>query len=204
MDLRLKDGSAIVKDSRTGYYCYAALSDDGQSLVSTGMAAAGPSAKYTVQNTAVSLPQEVIASITDDGFTALESLGQPPAMDGLKMAGDGEYFYDAIGAKNGLVLLVYFLDDPDGSPDQGEGYLGYAPSSIQFGEFCNFPGYEEDGMNGSVMDYFDDVSITKLAYTQDISGYYVTDHNQEYYEEYSKDDHGDGNNCQNSCFQRTC
>lgn len=75
------------------------------------------------------------------------------------------------GAIVGLTVLVEFEDDPATIPE----------SEIE--RFCNQEGYAAHGNNGSVRDYFYEVSNGKLTYTNIVLPYYRASKPKAYYAE---------------------
>lgn len=76
-----------------------------------------------------------------------------------------------IGTVIGLTLLVDFEDDPAKIPQD------------EVDRFCNQQGYETYGNNGSVRDYFFDVSNGRLTYTNMVLPYYRASKPKSYYAE---------------------
>ena len=75
----------------------------------------------------------------------------------------------ALGPSNGLCLLVFFPDVP----------VTISQAEIQ--NFCNKTGYTGFGNNGSVSDYFSNVSGGKLKYTNIVTSYSRSKHTRGYY-----------------------
>jgi M6 family metalloprotease-like protein len=74
-----------------------------------------------------------------------------------------------VGNYIGLCLLIQFPDVPGTiTPDQVR-------------DFCNKPGYTDFGNNGSVYDYYNDVSDGRLKYTNIITPYYTAKNPKAYY-----------------------
>ncbi|AQQ70126.1 M6 family metalloprotease domain protein [Limihaloglobus sulfuriphilus] len=188
MDIRLADGTSIVKDPQSGFYCYGVIADDGSRIVSTGVPAGYWGMKSSSAGSKALLSKEARDSIRNEAIEALFDDSDTTQSSMLKTAEPAEegYFYDALGVKTGLVLLVYFQDDIDGNPDLPE-YSGYAPNAVEVADFCNLQGYEGLDMNGSVRDYFSDVSLGNLDLNFTVSGYYMSQNEQAYYETYSED-----------------
>jgi len=74
-----------------------------------------------------------------------------------------------VGDITGLCLLVQFPDVPGTITQQ------------QVSDFCNLAGYSGFGNNGSVRDYFLEVSEGKLRYRNVVTAYYTAQHNRSYY-----------------------
>ncbi|HYI41665.1 MAG TPA: M6 family metalloprotease domain-containing protein [Allosphingosinicella sp.] len=76
---------------------------------------------------------------------------------------------ETVGTFVGLTLLIDFEDFPA------------TISRAQVEAYCNQPGYNGFGNNGSVRDYFHDVSDGKLDYTNVVTPYYRAKHKRGYY-----------------------
>jgi M6 family metalloprotease-like protein len=88
-----------------------------------------------------------------------------------QMAGPGIGFYpDPKGVVYGLTLLVDFSDaSPEFSADEVDAWL-------------NEPGFSEDGLNGSVRDYYFDNSNGKLDFQNQVVGFHRASQPKSYYE----------------------
>ena len=80
-----------------------------------------------------------------------------------------------IGAKVGLTLLIDFSDAPATFPQSS------------FEAFLNGDAYTENGNNGSVKKYFNDVSNGRLTYTNVVTLYVRMEKPRSYYNDTSKD-----------------
>ncbi|MBG6240039.1 M6 family metalloprotease-like protein [Mycetocola sp. CAN_C7] len=191
------DGYTVVPGS-DGFYEYAYLADDGESLLPSGR---------RVDETdpeSLSLPKHVrltrdAARMHADG--ARSAMGPPPrwmqrrqqdraardvrppeglppgspesAADEAQAADDGPDGAPPSGATTGdylgLVLLVDFSDFPQSIGRQ------------EVDDFCNKAGYSGFGNNGSAFDYFRDVSDGTLRYKNHVAAYYRAAHPRTYY-----------------------
>ena len=75
----------------------------------------------------------------------------------------------AVGDVTGLCILVQFPDVPGTITRQ------------QVDNFCNQVGYSGFGNNGSVRDYFLEISEGKLRYRNVVTAYYTAQQNRAYY-----------------------
>ena len=75
----------------------------------------------------------------------------------------------AVGDVTGLCILVQFPDVPGTITQQ------------QVDDFCNQVGYSGFGNNGSVRDYFLEVSEGRLRYRNVVTAYYTAQHDRGYY-----------------------
>jgi M6 family metalloprotease-like protein len=179
------DGFTVVQNPESGFYEYAVLSKDGTELLPSGtrvrkvkpetlpMAqhlritpkAVSAKALAAEQETGVQprwkirrqerQQQRAQSTSSDEGKSNNPSEGPPPA--------------PTIGSYVGLCILIQFPDVP-GTISQQE-----------VTNFCNQPGYTGFSNNGSVRDYFYDISDHKLTYTNVVTAYYTAQHNRAYY-----------------------
>ncbi|MFH1501979.1 MAG: M6 family metalloprotease domain-containing protein [Candidatus Eisenbacteria bacterium] len=161
------DGYTVVRDPETGLYCYARLSHDGTELVSTGVpVTAGPAPADLERHVRVSADAaRARARASRESFEqrALESFVTPPD-PAAKSRGT------TMGEVEGITLIIDFSDDVATIP----------ASSIE--NYCNLQGYTGYSNNGSVRDYFDDVSGGLLDYTNYVpTAYYRAANTKAYY-----------------------
>jgi len=162
------DGYTLVRDPDTQYICYAILADDASSLVSTGVVVGtvSPAALGLVPH--VRITAEAVAAqarAAREAFERLQAEGPwaPPAQR-ADMRGP------TTGSVQGICLIIDFSDDVGTIP----------PATVN--NFCNQVGYNLNGNNGSVRDYFYDVSNGLLTYTNFVpAAYYRALHPKTYY-----------------------
>ncbi len=82
------------------------------------------------------------------------------------------------GNLHGLTILAQFPDDPATGKDDT---VDFPTSQTKIVNFCNEPGYNEDGNAGSVRDYFFDQSLGLLDYTQTVTPIITLPHPRAYY-----------------------
>lgn len=152
------DGYTAVKDPATGFLCYAHLSADGNNLVSTGVPVGSPG------KSGLTMPPHIRINRS--------AVQQEVAAARLKYAmPKGAKRGPVIGEAHGLCILIEFSDDP------------HTIDAAEVDAFCNQPGYTGFGNNGSVRDYFYDVSDGRLTYTNVVlPDYYMADNPRTYYE----------------------
>ena len=174
------NGYTLVKDLSTGFYTYANISDDGDDLISTG---ARP--RFVKANTLGIQPGLRISAAAAKARAreggeltpgtsrweqrrkqARAALAAGPAMTGLAPAPPSR---PTVGNFVGLCLLIQFPDVPGTIPQD------------EVDRFCNQRGYAGFGNNGSVQDYFHDVSGGRLAYQNIVTPYYTAKHPRKYY-----------------------
>jgi len=189
---RTLDGQLIVQDPVTKFWCYARLSEDGTDLESTGIPA-GDEGHRTF--TAESLPAYFRIQTPKERRVRIDELNReklgrdrrgrflPPSggKDLLMAPGEGSapetisYVVSrtTLGTKRGLTMLVRFPDravDVTISRGQVESYCNQ--TSTHYTEYSN---------NGSVSEYFADVSNGKLTYTNTVAEYYTAKNVRSYY-----------------------
>ncbi len=192
------DGYTLIRDPKTNVICYAKLSEDGSEFLSTGIPVGSNS------KSALALPKklrlnaqarrarmesararfaegeaEVMGYYLTKGLT-------PPGTSTPKTsvsASSTRSKTAAVGAdtavtgdRRGLCLIVDFTDQRSTiTPDEINNY-------------CNQTGYNGFGNNGSVHDYFYDVSDGELNYTLFVpDSYYTLSHPKSYYDSPSQD-----------------
>ncbi len=207
------DGYTLVRDCDTGQMVYADLSNDAFDFVPTDVvydhrnptdpnhpdfvarmrARAGfednPRGKHIGHGPALrkhlDLNKEAIRQKRQQSRQelALDIEAQPAE-------GAGQVTFDALateaaaplsGGIVGLTILVDFSDSPAGAITQS-----------QIDDFCNKIGYNANGNNGSVRDYFYYISGGNLEYTNIVTAYVRVPHTKAYYEEGGNGDCTDG------------
>jgi len=174
------DGFTLVEDPVTRFYCYAKLSADGSSLESTGVkvGAADPRNLGLIPKLRVdpaSAKRMALAAVS--AMTGqrrcdirrqrgVQALQQALAAGGPVAAPPTRH---TVGEFVGLCLLIQF-PDVQGTIPQAE-----------VDDFCNKQGYSGNGNNGSVHDYFVDISKGKFKYTNIITTYYTAKNPRAYY-----------------------
>lgn len=177
------EGFTVVLDPLTGFYQYARLSDDGSELVPTGFQA------QRVKPRALRLKRKLRtrrrSQITLEAARSEQPTSKPRWKTRLEIARmkqrsaviEPESMMMAaalpqrakVGAFVGLCLLIDFPDLPG------------TISRQEVEDYCNKPGYNGFGNNGSVRDYFMANSDDKLCYTNLVAPYYRARNNRSYY-----------------------
>ena len=187
------DGRHIIKDPKSKFWSYARLSSDGTSLESTGIIATDSAQNVMSMNALhgtqrLKVPKEHRSKVqkvnretlrrTDKGQIILR---QEPVESNLPVnastapseiqnavGGNG-----TVGTKKGLTLLIRF---PDRAAD-------VTITRAQVDSFANqmSPHYTEFGNNGSIAEYFYEVSNGRLNYTNNVANYYTAKKNRSYY-----------------------
>ena len=175
------DGYTVVKDPVSGIFHYADLSKDKDSLVPSGTKVGQKDPQ------SLSLPQHIRIrkdSAKIKAKSAQDKAGvrfrweerreqrhqhKMQALRGMKAVDAMPASAAPVGSYVGLCLLIQFPDVPSTINQQ------------EVSNFCNQHGYSNFGNNGSVYDYFFDVSDGKLKYTNVVTSYYTAKHNRSYY-----------------------
>lgn len=160
------EGYTVVRDGESGLLCYARLSADGRSLVSTGAPASGlPPARGIPKHVRIeqgAARDEALAVREDFERRAHDGPLAPPRLRVTRGP--------TTGSVQGIILLVDFSDE-----------VATIPTS-NVDNYANLPGYTADGNNGSVRDYFYDVSDGALTYTNYVpTVYYRASNPKSYY-----------------------
>jgi len=141
------DGYAVTRDLASGFLCYATLSENATELVSTGIPAgdAPPAALAKHLRIAKDAAAAQARRSRDEFINRQLATFSSPPRGGRPGTTTGEVV--------GITLLVDFSDDPATIP------------AANFDDYCNKQGYSGYGNNGSVYDYYYDVSEGNLEYT---------------------------------------
>ena len=171
------DGYTVTKDPDTGFFQYARLSDSGDELIPTGVNVNGATpvtelglepglrvppavAKQQALARAAEGPQRRWQGVREEKLAELRGVSP------LSRAEAAPAPAGTVGTYVGLCLLVQFPDVPATIPQ------------AEVDNYCNQVGYSGFGNNGSVRDYFADVSEGKLTYTNVVTAYYTAAHNR--------------------------
>jgi M6 family metalloprotease-like protein len=169
------DGYTLVRHPESRWICYAQLSSDGSELIPTNVVYHGAS---------VTKQRDLKAKLTDLNISKhldlkREAIRQRVAQrrqqllkgqfDTAAEAQKSVAAESVTGSVLGLTLLIDFPDEPA------------TISKTEIENYLNQNGYSKYGNNGSVRDYFYDVSGGLLDYTNHVAGYYTALHNKSYY-----------------------
>ena len=183
------DGQRVVLDPVSHFWCYAKVSADGTDLESTGMVASDSSPRAFATGTLphyfhIKTPKAYRQRIDQANRTRLGRdhrgrMLQQAEESLLPAAGSGTtgaiqpVASNTLGVKHGLTLLIRFSDrGADVTINRG-----------QVDNYCNQTSshYTEFGNNGSVSEYYADISNGKLNYTNVVADYYTAKHPRDYY-----------------------
>ncbi len=156
-------GYTLVIDPDDGTVFYAELAPDAVTLRSTGVRAETPAPAWL--RPGIRRPADVVA---DEVLKLRQAAGH-----GLRLEDKESYPIPADeGAVRGIALLVDFSDEP----------ATMDPSDVE--AFLNQVGYAANGNNGSVRDYFADISGGRLDLTHEVTPfYYRAAHPKAWYED---------------------
>ncbi len=177
---RTLSGYTVTKDPDTGFYVYADLTPDKEDLVPT---AGKPRVDSPV---ALGLPKGLRISRDAARAKALNTPGLPAGSSRWeKRRKEARLALQSNGVSNeampappkrttvgdyvGLCIMIDFPDLPG------------TVKAAQVDEFCNKQGYSGFGNNGSVFDYFHEMSRGKMRYTNIVTPYYRAKHPRAYY-----------------------
>ena len=171
------DGFTVVKDPESGCYRYARLSDDGTELVPTsGDPASDLDPRSLGLEPHLRLPTGVakaearvraVAGPSRRWEIRRRQRKQPEA--GPRAAAPYPPPGDTVGTYVGLCLLIEFPD------------VRHTIARVEVDHFCNQVGYTGFHNNGSVRDYFHEVSAGRLTYTNTVTEYHTAKHRRAYY-----------------------
>ena len=151
------DGYTLVRDPATGMACYARLSADGHELISTGVRVqdSAPPELELVPGIRVTAEASQAAAAEARAALARHDAEVRAALGVGLRAGP-----PSTGNVLAITLLIDFSDDPWTIPWQN------------VDNYCNQVGYTGYGNNGSVRDYYFDVSNGAMTYTNYVTPYY--------------------------------
>lgn len=178
------DGYSLIRDD-DGWICYAELNDDQSDFASTGVRYKGTDVSDAAQRDVFALPFQMTRHIklsakaikakvveAKSELNAGAAVSSPNAMP--RALSDGPSLAPRTGAIQGLTLLIEFSDENATIPHQ----------SID--DYCNLTGYAGFSNNGSIRDYFAEVSGKTLDYTNHVTQYYMANHPKDYYDNLDK------------------
>jgi M6 family metalloprotease-like protein len=162
------DGYTLVRDKSSGWICYAALSTDGFTLVSTGKKYNGTKEKDSYERVELNLPRHI--DISAEARNNIISEKRHQMESGKPLSYEKTEPHLVLGAIKGLCIVVDFSDE-----------AGTLPLS-EFDNFCNKIDYTGFGNNGSLRTFYYDISGGLVDYQNIVYGYYRAPHTFAYYE----------------------
>jgi M6 family metalloprotease-like protein len=165
------DGYTLIRNEK-GWICYASLRDDKQEFISTDIKYNGMPVttikKFPALLKGISLSSEAVIRKRVQIKDKLERTAPPlrPRRKSISASGRGT----TVDHVKGLAIIIDFADEPGTiSRDAIERYF-------------NTPGYNEYYNNGSVRDYYMDVSGGLLDYSNVVTSYYRAKYPKTYYD----------------------
>lgn len=162
------DGYTVIRDAVTGYICYAKISEDGRQLQSTGIIYRGKQDLGSSQHTSLNLQKHL--DINSKARTLeinkkMQALGGTATNNIFNMSNGSldvarTPVMNVSGSIKGLTIVVDFSDEPASLP------------ITDFEDFCNGLNYTGFGNNGSLRQYYADISGGLLDYENEVFGYY--------------------------------
>ncbi|RYD45893.1 MAG: hypothetical protein EOP85_08490, partial [Verrucomicrobiaceae bacterium] len=166
-------GHTVVLEGMT--YYYAALSQDGKSLVATSTPADQQAPAGLAKHT--DLPKEQVGKVWRENHArnsgdrdqrwaarvnAVHSIREGATGNRMSKAAAKAQAAPISGSKVGLTILVQF---PNDSATPANDPVTFPTTREKMERYCNQVGYSDDGNYGSVRDYFYDQSLGNLTYT---------------------------------------
>ena len=152
------DGYTLIKDPQTKWICYAQLNEDGTELLSTGIHYLGQKADGRV----LQFPQHLDVSSQARGKQVEANKMLIHGADEInRQASEAEKELAKVeGHYLGLCIVVDFSDRQGTLPIEN------------FEDFCNADNYTGFGNNGSVKEYYNDISYGLVEYENVVFGYF--------------------------------
>ncbi len=180
--LESADGYTLIKDPKTGWICYADLSADSSEFISTGRKYISSSPVGTYQSDAVQAPDSLPKGLKLSEKARLQIIRQqrkenPQNISPQNLMANNGVLRDAAtpgsntvsGDIKGITVLIDFPDDTATIPQ------------AEVDSMLNQLGYANYGNNGSLRDYFLDVSGGQLDYTNTVVNYIRAPQPKSYY-----------------------
>lgn len=206
------DGYTVMRDPRTGAICYAAFNADSTEWVSTGQVyhgvdaggAGGSSANLSAPTTSSS-SSAVRSALASRGIAPGLDL-KPGARRLIRARAARELGLDAaegsadksdgpapLGKKASSSLSSTSAESSAAAEDSVKKVIGVivlvefpdvraAFTKEQIGDMANLKGFNVNGNNGSIRDYFLDVSHGRFEYALEVTEYYMARNNKDYYD----------------------
>ncbi|MEI6577176.1 MAG: M6 family metalloprotease domain-containing protein [Bacteroidota bacterium] len=153
------DGYTLIRDVNTHWICYAKLSADGSTLISSGIIYKGISGKVKIQSDSTDLLKHLDVS----GKSREKAIRKNRTRTGLSPEpgnASKTAFHPVSGNIKGICIVVDFSDEPANVP------IG------EFVSFCDSMNYSHYGNNGSLRKFYYDISGGLLDYENVVYGYF--------------------------------
>ena len=163
------DGYTLIRNTEN-WICYAKLSEDGSDFIATDIVYKGTPIKTVTSSStipkSIRINPQARRAKADAALHRLE-IDEHGAN---RIRCGAPRTRDIIGDIKGLTLLVDFSDKPA------------TIHHLEVNDYINTPGYTGFDNNGSVNDFFKDVSAGKLNYTNYVAEYYRAINPKTYYD----------------------
>jgi M6 family metalloprotease-like protein len=166
------DGYTLIRNDK-GWICYATLSTGRKDFVSTGIIYTGKEANAVRHFPAslqkrLQLDKEAVIAKRKEAIGKLERNAPPLKL--RKKISNPNLRNASVDYVKGLAVIIDFADEPG----------AIAKDAIE--RYFNSPGYNEFTNNGSVRDYYLEVSGGLLDYSNVVVGYYRAKNPKSYYD----------------------
>jgi M6 family metalloprotease-like protein len=172
-DVESPDGYTLIRDPQTQWICYAKVSDDNdQQLVSTGIVYKNQNALGKTHSILSGIQQHLRndpQTIRISREQKIAELNAYETVQDKKSSGLGKTTALADTVR-GITVLIDFPDQKTEIPYDS------------INAFVNATGYKANRNNGSVKEYFYDVSNGKLTYINLVSQFVTAKNNKSYYD----------------------
>ncbi len=178
------DGYTLCRDPETGWICYASLNSDQTELVSSGeiykgvdntlvQSAAIQSTNEGKRQKHLEIKSEAIAQKRNNVKNML--LPQQESQDPRIQRSSPSLSASSLSAppQGNVIGLTILINFPD---------VTSSISKAAIDDMFNKVGYTGYGNNGSIRDFYYDVSGGKMTYTNSITGFYTAKHPKSYYD----------------------
>ncbi|MDS0524489.1 M6 family metalloprotease domain-containing protein [Clostridium sp. SHJSY1] len=182
-EIESMDGYTLCRNSE-GYICYAALNGNKSDFIATNEIYKDENYKKkdTIRNSfvatenSINTPKHLTLDKKYKDKKAEEKKAKIPT-EQIALSEKVSAASSSTGNINGLTILINF-------PDQTSSI-----SKNEINNFFNQTGYTGYSNNGSVKDFFNDVSGGKVTYTNTITEFYTAKHEKSYYDNTNIDDY---------------
>ncbi|MGM0442673.1 MAG: M6 family metalloprotease domain-containing protein [Fibrobacterota bacterium] len=159
------DGYTLIRNDE-GWITYAEVNDSNSDFVSTGVVYKGTQRS--------SAPRGLAKGLTLNADARSKKAQESPLWGAKNRDGSRAFDLDkkdVTGTRKGLTILIDFSDQPA------------AISYDKMNNFVNGENFTGDGCNGSVYEYYKDISGGALEYTNQVTHYYRAKNPKSYYDD---------------------
>lgn len=175
-EIESMDGYTLCRNSQ-GYICYATLNGDKSDFIATNEIYKGENYKkkdaiaksFVAAENSISTPKHLTLDKKYKDKKADEKKAKVPTKQ-IALSEKASATSASTGNINGLTILINFPDETS------------SISKNEINNFFNQTGYTGYSNNGSVKDFFYDVSGGKVTYTNTITEFYTAKHQKSYYD----------------------